>query len=436
MDMVREQKALRGSIAGPMTRDYTPFVFSSFVGFVLLFALTVPIDEWAGAFVYLVIIAMGGVLLYRRGLQLVEPAFPAALFVLALMTKLVASIVRYWTIVSLYHGFGDAFAYYTEALRLVPYFRTLDFSITNWYAYGPSGSTNVVYITTVLYTLLPASFMGSFFLFAALAFGGSVLFYLAARVVAPGRPINVYFWLIFFSPSVLFWPSSLGKDALIFFGSGLVAWGWAYFVRRGRIWGIIFALLGLLLIALIRPHIGLLLILAMGAAYLLYGMRNTRHLGLWLIGLIVIGVMAIRLLPIALAYVKIDQLSYTDVADAYTYRQDITGKGSSGYTPPNMLNPAGAVYGVITVLFRPFPWEAHNGQSLLSAVEAVAWMLLFWLKRRQVLSHLNRARKEPWSAFLLSYTLLMIFAMTSLSNFGILARERVMMLPFTWMLLL
>ena len=96
--------------------------------------------------------------------------------------------------------------------------------------------------------------------------------------------------------------------------------------------------------------------------------------------------MAIRLLPIALEYVKIDQLSYTDVADAYTYRQDATGQGGSGYTPPNMLN-TGAVYGVITVLFRPFPWEAHNGQSLLSAAEGMAWMLWFWLKRRQVLSH-------------------------------------------------
>ena len=93
--------------------------FSSFVGFVLLFALNVPIYEWAGAFVCRLLSPWAG-LPYRRGLQSVGAAFPAALFVLALMTKLVASIVRYWTIVSLYHRSGDAFVYYNEALRLLP----------------------------------------------------------------------------------------------------------------------------------------------------------------------------------------------------------------------------------------------------------------------------------------------------------------------------
>ncbi len=278
-----------------MIRDYTPFAFLSIVFFMPLFVTVVPAAELLGVFVYLGVAVIAGALLYRNGIKPIDPAFSPALFVFALVAKLIGSLGRYWTLVGLYGGASDAVAYHEEAVRLAPLVRAFDFSWLSWYSVRGQGSTQMVYIATALYSVLPASLAGSCLFFAMLALGGSVLFYRAVRLAR--RPdeesaTGVYALLIFFGPSILFWPSSLGKDAWIFLGSGLVALGWVQLVRRNRWWGLLIVALGLAMIGWIRLHIAAFLILAMGGAYLIYGVRDTRRFGLWLIGLIVMGALA------------------------------------------------------------------------------------------------------------------------------------------------
>ena len=41
---------------------------------------------------------------------------------------------------------------------------------------------------------------------------------------------------------------------------------------------------------------------------------------------------------------------------------------------------------------------------------------------------------QPWLAFSAAYAAIMIAALTTMGNFGILARQRVALLPFLWVL--
>ena len=73
-------------------------------------------------------------------------------------------------------------------------------------------------------------------------------------------------------------------------------------------------------------------------------------------------------------------------------------------------------------------------QSLIISLETVAWLVFCWIQRRVFLSKLRSLRSDPFAAFAVFYSLFMLLALTSVGNFGIIARQRVMVLPFLWML--
>src|SRR5690606_4175461 len=122
---------------------------------------------------------------------------------------------------------ADAMAYFNEGSQIVAYFQALDFTVLETYRFQGEGTTWMIHLTALTYLFLPPSLPGSFLLFAGLAFAGSVLYYRSYRLVFSGQDSRLFLVLTFFSPSVLFWPSSLGKDAWIYFCTALVVWGWA-----------------------------------------------------------------------------------------------------------------------------------------------------------------------------------------------------------------
>jgi hypothetical protein len=62
-------------------------------------------------------------------------------------------------------------------------------------------------------------------------------------------------------------------------------------------------------------------------------------------------------------------------------------------------------------------------------------LLLTVFAWRRLLSVPAQLRRQPYVAFSLAFVLLFFFVFSVISNFGILARERTMMLPFAFVLL-
>lgn len=415
-------------------RPYAPAALLGVIMLVLVAVLVVPTHEWLALNFYFVFVAGLALLLYQRSVKTVSPTFPASLFVLALVTKLLFSLFRYWTVVDLYEGDADALAYHAEGILLAPYFRDFDWSILEWYRFRGQGSTRMAILTGLVYTVMPASLAGSFIFFAALAFAGSVLFYRAVRMTSSDASMSAYTVFVFFLPSILFWPASLGKDAWVFFASGLVAWGWASFLRRNHFWGLLVVGGALLLINIVRPHIAAFMAASLVAAYLLYATRAIRSVIVWVVGAVLLLGLGYYLLQSGAAFLQLEELSLEAVEGFYTEQQARTTIGGSRYSTVSVFTPQGAVIGLVTALVRPFPWETHNLQSLLVSLETVAWVVFCWIQRRTFLARVRALRSDPFTAFAIFYSVITLMALTSIGNFGIIARQRVMILPFLWML--
>ena len=235
----------------------------------------------------------------------------------------------------------DVPAYHAEGIMLAPYFRDFDWSILEWYRFRGEGSTRMAILTGVLYTFFPASMAGSFIFFALLAFTGSVLFYRAVRISTSAASMSAYTIFVFFLPSVLFWPSSLGKDAWVFFCSGLVAWGWASFLRRRHFWGLIVIAVALLLINLVRPHIAAFMAASLVAAYVLYATRAVRSVLVWLVGAVLLFGLGYYLIQSGAAFLNLEDLTIESVEEFYTEQQERTTIGGSRDSTVSVFTPDG-----------------------------------------------------------------------------------------------
>lgn len=415
-------------------RHYPGLALLALFVFAPLFFAVVPDAELGAVTVYFLVLALLAVILYRAGIKPVDAAFPTALFFLAVVAKLLGATARYWMVVDLYDGASDAPLYHEHGQILAQYFKVFDFSVIGTYQVRAEGTTNLAHITGFLYTLLPVTMAGAFFFFAMLAFAGSAFYYRAVRLAWPEASGIYYRLCIFFLPSILFWPASLGKDAWLFFCSGLVVWGWVSALRKGNWLNLLWVVTGLLLINLIRPHVAAFLALGMGAGYLFYSTRGQRSLVSWVLGAVTVVVLMIYMVQSGAEFLKLESLSVDAVEMQMLRVQEMTTQGGSRFTPVSIFTPWGFVWGLITTLARPFPWEARSGQMLIAALETMGWIFLAWRQRRVLLGKVHNLRSDPITGFAFFYSLIYLLAMTTIGNFGILTRQRVLALPFIWML--
>jgi hypothetical protein len=348
----------------------------------------------------------------------------------ALVLKLLAGVVREYVAYEIYGGSSDAAAYHTWGVRISEKFLAGNFQteLPNLI------STNFIrFFTGIVYTLIGTSRLGGFLIYSWLGFWGVFLFYRAFTIAVPEGKERLYAHLVFFLPSLLFWPASIGKEAWMMFALGIAAYGAARILSGATLRGLAGVGLGLWLAALVRPHVAGMIGLALGAAYLIRRPNERlRQLGpivkvFFLAALAVIALLLLARTEKFLDQSGLDTTSGTTLVGGLERR---TGQGGSAFTPSPVIGaPHRLPIAIVTVLFRPFPNEAHNTQALGTALEGI-FLLLFSLARiRSGFAALGSMRRQPYVAFALLYCGLFIVAFSALANFGLLARERVMLLP-------
>ncbi|WP_353953335.1 hypothetical protein V6K52_07930 [Knoellia sp. S7-12] len=386
---------------------------------------------WGAAIVVPIVIAVN-VVLIRRVSRGGEEAWLPGLLGTAFALKMVGALARYYIAYIVYAGAADAQRYNLYAASYYKLWRdgTITFELG-----GKQGTQWMEVITTALYTVIGPSPLAAFFVFAAFAFWGQYFLFKAFRTALPEGNQKRYAALVLLLPSLLYWPSSIGKEAWLMFFVGVTALGAAYlFAHRPR--AIPLLLLGAAGTTLLRPHLAVLLFAALFVAQL-FRPTAARSIGILskVAGVIVLGAAAFVLTSQSASFLGIDDLSYQAVSDSVNAASEQASEGSSAFESSPIQSPADIPSAVITVLFRPFPFEARNAQMLLQGLEGLVLVVLVirsWPRLRHLPSLLKR---NPYVTFCMIYTAAFIWAFSGFGNFGILARQRVLMIPFFVILL-
>jgi hypothetical protein len=384
-------------------------------------------DTWGGLVIAPVLVGVSIPLLLRFARRADDDAM-AGIFIAALVFKLAGSLVRYFVVFSVYGG-NDSVAYHDWGVKLAPMIRSGDFAVKIPVRLIGTGFIEVA--TGWLYAITNPTIVGGYLVFSWLGFWGLYFFYRAFRIAVPGGDHRRYALMVFFLPSLLFWSSSIGKEAWMTFTLGIAAYGVARMLtyRRG---GIVMLLAGLGGTIMVRPHVSLVVFLALSAAFILRPARRPSitsplaKVG----GLVLLALVGVVVLSQVQNFFGVKQLDTTGVESVLNRTTTQSSEGGSQYQAETVSGPLGFLDATTAVVFRPWPFEAHNFMSLLASMEGVLLLALFVTSYRRLVALPRAMVKIPYVAFSVVFSLCFIFAFAAVGNFGIMVRQRVQLFPF------
>jgi hypothetical protein len=397
-------------------------------------------DLWGGLTLAPVLILLSIPALRRQALREGDTGV-FWLLLIALVVKLLGGVVRYALAGILYDNRGDAFGYHQDAIGVVESIAsgTLDSEILS------TGEGVISFVAGIVYTVLRPSVLVGFLIFSWLAFWGLFCFYRAFQIAVPEGRTRTYAKLLFFLPSVLFWPSSIGKEAWMMFVLGLASLGVAHLMTGRFPRAIVLGGAGLLGAMVVRPHFAGIVGVALTIGYVVRKpSASLRQLApivklITLAGVVVVAAFFLEQTEQFLEQsgITLDQglASVDSVSSAVEEAGERSEQGGSEFRATGLGDPLAAATSIGTVLFRPLPFEAGNGQAMMAAVESSALLALVVLRFGWVMAALRSLRRQPYVAYASAFAIGAVLALSAVANFGILARQRTLALPALMVLL-
>lgn len=301
---------------------------------------------------------------------------------------------------------GDAIAYYRLSLS-----DELELAV----------GTEAVQVLTALFSrYFGLSILGAFLGYNIFGSIGLIAFDGALRFATAGMSRSVQYFrnLIIFLPSVSFWSSAIGKDAVSFMAAGIALWGAQD--RRARNW---MMGLALLLMLSVRPHVATVMLFAFIAASVVrLHIAFVSRAALIMVTIL----MATFVVPFALEYAGVwgesqpmDLERYIELRQSY----NMTGGGAID------ISQLSFPMKLLTYMYRPLPFEAHSLTALATSIDNLVLVAL------TILAASGYAKgRRPWPGvdvtFLLAYsvTAWVMLALTT-ANLGISVRQKWMFAP-------
>ena len=319
---------------------------------------------------------------------------------------------------------------------------------TQFWWYGirtPEYLISVIGALIGLFTM--TTYLPTAVIFAAISFIGIWKLYVVFTKLYP-RLSKQLAYAILFIPSVIFWGSGFMKDTIT-----LSCMGWVthffyliFFENKKIIQNSMFGLIFLYIIYIIKSCIVMAFlpaVLLWGVGLLSYRIKDTRLILFVRYFLYASAIGGIVVVGGKLEAEMFGEYNIESVANKsfttrdYLYRVSNETDGS-GYTLGDfdptilgMLQQAPA--GVNVTLFRPYPWEARKPIVMISAAEALFFLVfsIVVIFRNNPIRVVQRILADETLQFCLIFTLVFAFAVgISTSNFGSLVRYKIPCLPF------
>ena len=358
-----------------------------------------------------------------------DKAWLPGLVVWAFVAKLLGSWARYYMVTVIYEK-GDSFSYHQWGSIFANSWRSFAVPISSS---SQPGTAFTEIVTGFLYAPYTPTMLGGFLIFATLAFVGQLLFYAAFRRSISGKGLKLYALAVLLLPSLVFWPSSIGKDALMVFFLGLAVYGASRLLDSYEFTSLLLLGPGLLLAARIRPHIAAVLGLAIVLAALIgKPPKQVQGSPKRAVMLVVATLGAAMVLATFSSTFGVTIEGGRDTQDPQAFLQDVseqTATGGSEISGGAVGSPLQLPEATIKVLFRPLIFEAGNAQALLSAMEGTALLVIVLWKFPTMWRNKGLLRERPFLLLCFFYTGGFIIGFSAILNLGILARQRVQVLP-------
>ena len=391
-------------------------------------------NVWGGALIGPMLFAISLPILAREARKFGDRKL-MKLFVLGLVLMFAGALVRYYITYVVYDGKADATGYHGNGVQVLE-----EITSGNWGANLESYSRTdfIRYFTGLVYLVIGPSRLGGFLFYAWLTYWGLFFFFKAFVKAVPLGRKESYGRFIFLYPSLLYWPATIGKDAWMLLWLGIASYGVALALKGKAVRGSPLVALGMGMAGIVRVPVAAMVGLGLAAAFIV--LRPSKKLGP--IGPLVKIATVALMVPLVMFtvgwagdFLNADLTSSEGVTTAL---KDTAGRtedhGGSAYESVVVSSPVDIPLAAVTVLFRPFIFEAHNLQAVIAAVEGMILLGLTIARWKWLVAALKNLRSTPYVVYAAVFVLGFMVAFSSFPNFGLLARQRVQLFPFYFVL--
>ena len=323
--------------------------------------------------------------------------------IFSLVMGLVHFIITFASYGFILGSVADAKHYYSESV-----------SITDWgLSYLSNGTSFIVFLNYMLVQWLQLSFLGCFLVFSFISYLGCLKLF-DVIIDLTDRKYNVSYLLLLLI-GTHFWTVSLGKDALMFYAMCCLCYNIYFDKPRSHY------ILPLMLIGFIRLHVLIFVLVGGGVSYVFTNKKIKTQTKFVFAGL-VLGVL-LFLIPFFLKEIAVTNIS--DIEGKLQSSMNANVEGGAGID----LKDSNLVVKWFSYMFRPFVFEARNPMFLVSALENLVWLYIFFIIIRGLFFDKIKTNYILWSyiGIILACTLPLAY---TLANFGISMRQKIMIFPF------
>ena len=365
---------------------------------------------------------------------------------LGFFVKLVGCCLRYFVVFDAYGKNGDAETYFDTGNALAAQVRN---GKASFFELIPLARDTrfVEKLTGLIFYFMGPTRLGGFFIFATFAYWGTVSLVRAAHMAVPGLAVRRYAWFCALAPSLVFWPSSLGKEAWILGCLGFFSLGVAKVLTwNGRSGGAVLALLSALGMGTVRPHIAAVFLAATTFAVVQSvilppqpsSMRRRSASAMLALASLGTVVFAATVTVKFLGAGRQDSGSTGSTTGIAAILRRTTGQtlqGGSSFTPIDTSSPRSWPYAIFRTLTRPLLNEATSISTLIPAIETTALVVIAILGWRRLAGLLQTMRRSPFFTYAFISTMMFGLAFTAVANLGILVRQRSLVTAFVALML-
>jgi len=359
--------------------------------------------------------------------------------------KIIGTLLRFYVFSSVYSGVADSTYYYKNGSQLAAAVRAGRISWTEVLPLARELQF-VIRLSGLVLTVTGPTRIGAFLVFGTMGFWGAVLLLVAGCRAIPSLATRRYAWLCMVVPTMVFWPSSLGKEAWLLLCIGAFSFGLAKLLTwDGTRLAVALMVLAGLGIGAVRLHLIVIFLVGATAAVvqrvampserrasgnkfvaLLIGAGATLGIG-------ALGVAFVRRVNVNKNNGQGDILAVVDTALVRV--ETMSTAGGSAYSPINVRNPINWPYAIVRTLTRPLPIDVRSLSGLLPALEVLLFLVALVVGYRRLAGLGSKIRKAPYLTYSIVTMLMFGLIFSSIGNLGILVRQRSLVAGFMILLL-
>jgi len=298
---------------------------------------------------------------------------------------------------------ADGKHYYSESM-----------SITDWgLSYLSNGTSFIIFLNYMLVQWFHLSFLGCFLVFSFISYLGCLKLF-EVIIDLTDRNYNISYLLLLLI-GTHFWTVSLGKDSLMFYSMCCLCYN-IYFDKPKSHY-----ILPLLLVGLIRLHVLIFVLVGGGVSYVFTNKKIKMQTKFIFVGL-VLGALLV-LIPFFLKEIAVT--NFSDIEGKLQNSMNANLEGGAGVD----MKDSNLIVKWFSYMFRPFIFEARNPMFLVSALENLVWLYIFFIIIKGLFFDKIKTNYILWSyiGIILACTLPLAY---TLANFGISMRQKIMIFPF------